>query len=191
MNRSQYTARKASAALLALALGGAGLGAGCGSSDDTKAVEVEVPASYVFKSRFDAKQSSVSYSGQTFRQALILTIDEFIGGLTDGIDSGELKPEPGDVRAILDSYYAFDSAVSGQEGMPITADLPLVQETFDELATGKDLKGKFAGNGGDVEHANWKTEFRGYAGVNSAELLPSDSSSFTMSWLILASASIR
>lgn len=141
----------------------------CGEDSETVSAEVEVPETYAFESRFEAGKSSVSYTGQTLRQVLIKAIDEQIDALTGQIDSGELKPEPGDVRAILESYYVFDSKVSGTGKLPLETDPPLLQSTFDDVATGKDLKSKFAGNGGDTEHADWKNAFVGVEGTKSAE----------------------
>jgi len=143
--------------------------AACGDSTASESVAPEPPATYAFESRFEKGTTSVSYSGQTFRLVLIGTIDAYIGELTERIDGGDFKPEPGDVRAVLDSYYAFDSEVSGDLGFSIEAKKPLLQKNFDDLSTGKDLKAKFVGNGGDTEHADWKREFRGYKGVTSAE----------------------
>ncbi len=157
--------------LRALVLVGAAGAAGCGDNATSQGPGVEPPATYAFESRFEDGASSVAYAGQTFRHVLIETIDAYIGQLTERIDGGDFKPEPGDVRAVLDSYYAFDSMVSGDLGLPIEASMPLVQKKLDDLGTGKDLKAKFAGNGGDAEHADWKRNFRGYAGVGSAEAL--------------------
>jgi len=150
----------------------AGLGvvsAGCDADSKAVADAVEVPETYTFASRFEQGKSSVAYSGQTLRHMLIKAIHEEIAELTDKIDSGTFKPEPGDVRAILDSYYAFDSKVSGTLALPMVSKLPLLQTKFDDIATGKDLKSKFAGNGGDTDHADWKTAFRGFEGQKSAE----------------------
>ncbi len=167
--------RPGRSALCSMILAALGLSAqACG--DDSKEVlaepdQVEVPDAYEFKSRFDASQSSVSYSGQTFRLVLIENLDAFIGGLTEDIDSDDFKPASGDVRKVLDSYYAFDSEVSGEDAVAIKTSLPLVQKQMNDLSTGKDLKGKFAGNGGAADHKNWKTDFRGFEGVKGAEEL--------------------
>ncbi len=142
---------------------------GCGSSEPAE--DVRVPATYAFASRATAGASSVAYTGQTLRHVLLRAIDGFIDGLTATIDSGTFKPEPGDVRAVLESYYAFDSSVSGGDALPLETSLPLVQGSFDALASGKDLKGKFVGNGGPAEHKDWKQALRGYGGVTSAEAL--------------------
>ena len=72
---------------------------GCEDSDDNNAVtEIEVPATFTFKSRFD-DLSSVSYSGQVVRNLLINDIKTQMG-----TDAGSKNP------ATLLSMMANDDA---------------------------------------------------------------------------------
>ncbi len=148
---------------------GGGLGglllllSGCGDDESAGAVKVDVPESYSFDSRF-GEGSSVSYSGQVMRQVIITRIGDFISGLSASIDDGSFVPGAGDVRAILESYYAFDDATMGTEKLTLDVGAPLAQSDFASISSGKDLKSKFAGNAATPD-------FRGFGDVTSAEAL--------------------
>ncbi len=133
--------------------------------------ETELPGSYTFDSRFD-DGSGVSYSGQTFRHVLIDDMKSHVGGLTDRLDAGWF-PQDGEVVAELDFYFQFDGATSGSlEHGADTTPAPL-QVTYDDIASGKDLVGKVAGNDETGQHADWSTDFVGWDadGVTSPESL--------------------
>jgi hypothetical protein len=119
-----------------------------------------VPDTYDFAGR--TGDGSVSYSGQTFRHALIEAMKSRIGGLTARIDNGDLIPADGDVVAELNFYYAFDDAVGADIDHGISTDPSPMQTTFGDISSGKDLRGKTAGNDEIGQHADWETDFIGW-----------------------------
>ncbi len=125
---------------------------------------LDVPDHYAFESRFDAGASSVSYSGQTHRQILIKDLVAFISDLTEEIDSGSFSPADGDVSASLNYYFEFDSDTSSGDPIALSTEPPLLQATYGDVSTDKDLVSKLAGNDEKGQHADWSTEFRGWAG---------------------------
>ena len=133
----------------------------------------ETPTIYGYESRFMPGESSVSYSGQTFRHVLVTEMIRFIGGLTDRIDSQDFTPTANQTREALEFYYDFDGTTSGQSGLSITAELPLLQSVYDDIASGKDLRGKIAGNDPVGQHKDWTSEFVGWSegGVSSPDEL--------------------
>jgi Domain of unknown function (DUF4856) len=120
----------------------------------------EVPGVYDFDSRF-TDGSSVDYSGQVFRQLLVHDLSEYVEGLTERIDQGYF-PVDGEVTAALGFYLDFDSATSGGLGHGYTSDPAPAQLTYDQVATGKDLAGKIAGNDPEGQHVDWSVGFRGW-----------------------------
>lgn len=141
-----------------------GAGACGGDSSQPAPSSLEVPETYSFESRFEAGESSVSYSGQTHRQVLVKEMAAFISGLTDEIDSGSFAPAPGDVVASLNYYFEFDSDTSGDDPLTISATPALLQETFNDISTGKDLVSKIAGRDAKGQHKDWSTDFNGWSG---------------------------
>lgn len=123
---------------------------------------VDPPLSYTFDSRFIEGESSVSYTGQIARHLLITEMKSYIGGMTAEIDGGTFTPVAGQVVAALDFYYRFDSTTSGQTPLTMTTDPPLLQMVHDDIATGKNLFGKLAGNDPIGQHRDWNTEFAGW-----------------------------
>ena len=66
--------------------------------------------------------------------------------MTDNIDNGSYAP--GTASEVVDSlnfYFEFDSDTSGD--VPLTFDGTL-QTTYNDISSGKDLKGKIADNNG-------------------------------------------
>jgi hypothetical protein len=123
---------------------------------------VDVPRTYEFESRFEPGNSSVSYSGQVFRQVLIADVKRFVGGLTSAIDADQFDPMPGDVKAALDFYYRFDDSSSRSEPVLIRTDPPTLQERYGDITSGKDLVSKTAGNDKSTDHRDWGSEFAGW-----------------------------
>ena len=110
-------------------------------SDD----KADLPSSYEFTSKFDNK-SSVSYSGQTLRQVLVVAIKAEIGKIANEVREGTYNPANADaVKGRLTKFYTFDSAANGTEEHPISKDPVTLQTTFDDISTDKDLKAKVAG----------------------------------------------
>ncbi len=149
--------------LSVFALGGCG---GDQTTDDTGAVTTtnpvgELPASYDFASRFDG-ESSVSYSGQAFRQLLVNDVKTHIGGITGRVDSGNFFPASGEVSAEIGFYLAFDSATSGTLQPLVNTDPAPLQTSYDDVSSGKDLLGKLAGNDEVGQHKDWSTDFVGW-----------------------------
>jgi hypothetical protein len=132
------------------------------STPDSGDDPLVVPATYSFESRFVPGQSSVSYSGQVFRQVLIAELNGYIGRLTADIDSGTFVPEDGQVELALDFYYRFDSTTSGQTPLTITTDPGLAQAVYDDIGAAN-LTGKIAGNDPVDQHKDWTTEFAGWS----------------------------
>ncbi len=125
------------------------------ADDDDAAPEV-----YAFDSRFEGG-SSVSYSGQTMRQALIVALADRIDGMTERVDTGWV-PAPGDVVGELMAYYAFDGASSGSLEHGVATDPAPLQTTWDDIAEGKDLRGKLAGNDPVGHHLDYGAGFVGW-----------------------------
>lgn len=137
--------------------------AACGEDGD--ATGDEAAQSYEFPSRF-ADGSSVSYSGQTARWVLLEALNDFVGGLDDAIDGGAIEvSQPGDLMPFLDFYFRFDSDSDGAERVSLDLGLPILQGTFNDISSGKDLVGKIAGNDPVTDHRVWTgdtSEFRGW-----------------------------
>jgi len=127
--------------------------------EDTDA-DVPDDATYEFVSRF-SDDSSVAYDGQTFRHVLILDLKTHLGGLTGRLDSG-FFPEEGEVSEELDFYFSFDGDTSGELSHGVVTDPASVQETYNQISSGKDLVGKIAGNDAVGQHEDWTTDFEGW-----------------------------
>ncbi|QQR88570.1 MAG: DUF4856 domain-containing protein [Myxococcales bacterium] len=119
------------------------------------------PTDYTFLAR-DSELSSVSYSGQILRHVLIEELNDYIAGLTARIDSSQLQPAEGDIAQDLNFYYRFDSEVGGQVDLTLPSELPLVQQSYDDVASGKNLHEKLAGVDATGQHKDWSTSFAGF-----------------------------
>lgn len=119
---------------------------------------------YEFESRFEPGSSSVNYSGQALRHVLVRDLDTFIGTLTQSLDDDTFSPA--DVQttvAALEYFYAFDSQTAGSELIKLTTTPVALQKQYDDIATGKNLKEKLAGNDSSTDHRDWATEFVGWS----------------------------
>ncbi len=139
-------------ALSALALGVSMAGCSSDSSDSSNNASsptVEVGPGYAFTSQFIEGESSVSYSGQTARQVLISDLKSLVANDFATASSSD------DVLAQLNALYDADSgsdidntdyllSKSGQELTPAP--------TYGAISSGKDLKGKIAGEDNDLRH---------------------------------------
>ncbi len=142
-------------------------------TDDIVADTSDLPdtaATYSFLGREGA--DSVTYSGQVLRHLLILDMKAYLGALTERLDGGYF-PAAGEVATDLGFYYRFDSATSGTVPILTTTDPATLQQVYDDIATGKDLASKIAGNDPAGEHEDWSTAFAGWSedGVTSPESL--------------------
>ncbi len=127
---------------------------------------------YDFPSAF-ADGSSVSYTGQIFRQLLIDDMKTHLDGLTERLSNGEVYPVSGDIEDELGFYFEFDSDTSGSVQHGQSWSSPALQSTYDEISSGKNLVDKLAGNDETGQHADWSTEFAGWQapGVTTPESL--------------------
>ncbi|MGC6510061.1 MAG: DUF4856 domain-containing protein [Myxococcota bacterium] len=106
--------------------------------------------------------TSVSYSGQTFRLALIT---EFASWLDSRQDALGTSWNPSDEAAVLNDinfYLEFDSSIGGQ--IPFSFVSNTAEENFDGISSGKDIVGKLAGNDSVTDHKNWTSgDFTGWS----------------------------
>ena len=152
------------------ATGGTATG-GTGDTVTTPTDGAGVPTYYEFASG-ESGASSVSYSGQTFRQLLIEDMTAYVSGMTDRLNAGWF-PVPGEVTEDMMFYLEFDSTVGGSIDHSFTADLPILQTTYDDVSSDKDLFGKMAGNDEVGQHKDWSVDFVGWPapGVTTPESL--------------------
>lgn len=132
-----------------------------------------VTDAYDFESAFQPGVSSVAYDGQIMRHLLIDDLKSHLDGITARIDAGSFFPAEGDVKAELLFYFEFDSDTSGMVAPLESTDPAPLQTTYLEVSSGKDLKGKLAGNDSVTDHKDWSTQFVGWpqSGVTSPESL--------------------
>ena len=127
----------------------------CGDDAANDADTIVVPETYTFAGRGGA-DSSVAYSGQTYRHLLIEELKQTIGSLTGDIDDGSLTPtDDGDVVVLLYRLFRFDSDVDGTAPVPISTTPAPLQATYDDVSTDKDLVGKIAGNDSVTDHRDF------------------------------------
>mgnify|MGYP002633366659 CR=1 FL=1 len=113
-------------------------------------------------------QDTVDSSGQIFRHLLIDDMKGHASGMTDRLNAG-WAPAEGDVAAELLFYLEFDDSVGGslEHGK---AELTSAK-TYGDIASGKDLFGKLAGNDPKGQHKDFTAELQGWDGVVGAEPL--------------------
>jgi hypothetical protein len=108
----------------------------------------------------DTDKSSVSYSGQTARHALIAELKHYIGngGLQADLDSGDITTKE-QVLAKLNSLYDADE--NSWDGLAITF-TDSKQKFFSEISSSyKSLKEKVAGNDASGQHQLWNGDENG------------------------------
>lgn len=155
----------------ALVLGGCA-GGDEGTDTGTTPGTLAPPSTWDFAGR-NGEASSVSYSGQSLRHLLISDLEGWMGSLTARLDQGTWFPVAGEVEAGLEFYFVFDSSTSGALPHGYAADPPPLQQTYDDVATDKDLVGKLAGNDPVGQHRDWSVDFVGWdePGVTTPESL--------------------
>ena len=103
-----------------------------------------ISATYAFSSSIIEGESSVSYTGQTARQLLILGLVDEMKGLTE--DPGALAS---DVAASLSFYINGDGADGTPHGFAVSGGEPVIPgPNYGDISTGKNLDGKIAGGNG-------------------------------------------
>jgi hypothetical protein len=120
---------------------------------------------YAFDSRVKG-ESSVSYSGQTFRQVLIGDLKGSLSDLTADIEKGYF-PAPGDISSTLSFYFDFDGDVGGKLEHGYTTDPGALQVQYQDISSGKNLVGKIAGNDATGQTRDWSTDLRGFGDQGS------------------------
>jgi hypothetical protein len=119
---------------------------------------------YNFSSRF-TEGSSVSYSGQIARHALMSKVKSYISSLTDEVQ-GEGIFEEGAVVGVLNILFECVDEVCNDETVSVSTTPATEQMTIGDISTGKNLKGKLAGNDEVGQHKDWSTQFVGW-GTNT------------------------
>lgn len=117
---------------------------------------------YTFDSKIIDGESSVSYSGQTARQALIAELAHYIGNVLQGeLDDGTLTTRE-QVIAKLDSY--FRTTEEQYDNFPITFIDNAKQSHIATISSShKNLLGKLAGNDASGQHKMWNDgDFEGW-----------------------------
>ncbi len=138
-----------------LVLGGVLTGCGGGGSssgNDSGAVTsgegstaVTAPDTYTFDSNFSNGDSSIAYPGQTFRQVLIDDLKTYIGDSTKDTSSAAT------IETELLALYDFDDATSAAENIRFSLDGQALDQTvYSDISSGKNLKGKMAGNDNEL-----------------------------------------
>ncbi|SET00889.1 DUF4856 domain-containing protein [Thalassotalea agarivorans] len=122
----------------------------------SKALTIEITDEldfYGFASKFVDGESSVSYSGQIARHALIAELNHFIGEqLQSEIDAGNIASRQ-DVLDRLDRL--FRTTEEQWDNFPITFTTGTKQTFFTDIASYKSLVGKIAGNDATGQHKDW------------------------------------
>ena len=149
--------RKPLAAAIALSVG-VGL-TGCLDSDSSdNGSGVEAPETYSFDSRFINGEESAQYPGQITRHVLIDDLNtEMASKFQERIDGGTWNDntEKSEVLGVLENYYRDGTAAIGGDPILLSTDPETKQDTYNEIASGKNLVGKTAGNDDVTDHKDW------------------------------------
>ena len=117
-------------------------------------------ADYAFESRFE-EGTSISYSGQTARHALIAALKSYMGGLESSIAANGIFEE-GVLTSVLNVFFDCGDDICGGEDITVSGPVALKQSTISDISSGKNLVGKLAGNDAVGQHKDWSTEFVGW-----------------------------
>jgi len=123
---------------------------------------------YAFNSKFIDGDSSVSYSGQTARQALIAELNHYIGNqLQTELDDGTLTSRE-DVINKLNKY--FRTTEEQYDNFPITFMEAKQGFIADISGSHKNLVGKIAGNDMGGQEKDWNNgDFKGWSTQTTPE----------------------
>ena len=103
-----------------------------------------IPTTYTFSSSITEGESSISYTGQTARQLLMLGLVDAMNGLT------ERPGEQAAVDAELSFYINGDGADATPHGFDVKGGEPVIPgPTYGDISNGKNLDGKIAGGNGE------------------------------------------
>ncbi len=135
----------------------------------TKTLTIDVTDeldTYAFESVFETGVSSVSYTGQIARHALIAELNHYIGNsLQSELDDGTLLTRD-DVINKLNSFYR--TTEEQYDNFPITFMADSKQKFIADISSShKNLNGKMAGNDATGQHKDWSTEFAGWGAKGS------------------------
>lgn len=130
---------------------------------DTGSATNSVPSQYAFDSVFVTGESSVSYSGQIYRQLLMADMKEAIGGLTERIDGNPSQfGRPGIVKDYISGVYYTGEFLDSSLPHLLSFSSEAEQTTYDEVSSGKNLQSKTAGNDAVTDHKDWSSQFVGW-----------------------------
>ena len=125
-----------------------------------EAMAGEPSTTYEFSNRF-GEGSSISYSGQTARHALIAALKSYMGGLETSISMTGVFEE-GLIVSILNKFFDCADDLCGGESITVSGPVEIDQVSISDISSGKDLVGKVAGNDPVGQHKDWSTEFVGW-----------------------------
>ena len=153
---------------LVLALAAVACSSGSDEHSDTSHTDTGGPAAslYEFPSAFFEGESSVSYSGQTYRHLLIADLKAAIGSLTEMVDANPGPyASPGATAGYLSGLYYTGELLDGMQPHAQNFAEEALQTTYDEVSSGKNLQEKMAGNDSATDHSDWSTGFAGWGSV--------------------------
>ncbi|WAJ71552.1 DUF4856 domain-containing protein [Catenovulum adriaticum] len=132
------------------------------STEETVQIIIEDELDYyAFPSKFINGEDSVSYSGQVARHAIISQLNNYISSELEQDLNNQVLTTEAEILAKLNAYYfAQDSAPVGIDVAAILdADISFVdnseQSNINAISSGKNLKGKIAGNDATGQHKDW------------------------------------
>ena len=129
-------------------------------TDQCACEDGEPGTDYMFNNRF-GEGSSISYSGQTARHALISALKTYMGGLEQSVTSNGVFEE-GALVNILNIFFDCTDDVCSGENVTVSGPVGLGQTTISDISSGKNLVGKIAGNDEVGQHKDWSVEFVGW-----------------------------
>lgn len=125
-------------------------------------LDIELPTTYSFETQLaETTGSSVSYTGQSLRQVILNDLNNYMG--SDQLATDADNDQSGAaVLAKLISFYEFNSDNSGANNITTApkGGEALLQTTYNDISSGKNLKGKVAGQDNPlsmVEFIGWST----------------------------------
>jgi hypothetical protein len=129
---------------------------------------LNVPTHYEFESRCMAGESSISHSGQSARQILMIELSSFIGGLTAAIDDSSYDPTTMDVTDRLSYYYSLSGDDRAGDALDFSTTPALDQMTWGDIS-GARLQNKLSPN--DSATDQFAMGGRTFAGWSDASVL--------------------
>ena len=144
---------------------------------DASGPMLNVPANYEFESRCMPGMSSVSHTGQTARQILMIELSGFLADLTDEIDAERFDPTTTDVTDTLNYYYSLAGADRGGDMFNYFSTSPsLDQTTWGEISSAR-LENKLSPN--DSATDQFAMGSRTFAGWSDTSVLTGGATEIT------------